>query len=458
MKKWMKWVIGIIGVLMVTILIFSVLFWSRLSILMGTEELSGKTEAIPGPVSRLAGPPAEGDADWISWHGASGDRRSGVTGIIRDWSGGLERLWEVDYLCQGNSSAAWSAPVIRGNRLVVCGRSTDSDLVFCFDPTDGTLLWQTSYSSKAGASHGTGPRATPAIDDDRVYTFGRGGDLVCWKLLDGKEVWRVNVSDEGGEAPMWGHASSPLILESRAMVQGGGTARTIAYDKMTGNVAWKSGDGLAGYAALTAMDLDGKPAVLVFHGKGLAALDAGNGDGLWDIFWETSYDVNATTPIAIGDRVFITSGYGTGCMLLKVRRSGAEVLWQSKVIAAQHSDPYAIDGFLYGYSGDSSQNKGTFKCVSLEDGSERWQTNEMGWGTCVFVDGHLMCCDIKGNLFLMRPDAGRFVKVSEMRNALGDVRGPVWTRPLVANGLLYLRFKQRLVCYRLVGRQPGVGG
>ncbi|MDP6491721.1 MAG: PQQ-like beta-propeller repeat protein [Kiritimatiellia bacterium] len=458
MKTWIKWVVGIFGVLLVAVLIFSILYWSRLSILMGTEELSGKTEAIPRPVSRLTSPLTVGDADWISWHGARGDRRSGVTGIIKDWSGGLEKLWEVDFLCQGNTSAAWSAPVVRGNRMIVCGRSTDSDLIFCFDPADGMLLWQASYSAKAGSSHGTGPRATPAIDDDRVYTFGRGGDLVCWKLFDGEEVWRANVSDEGGEAPMWGHASSPLILGERVIVQGGGTARTIAYDKLTGNVAWKSGQGLAGYAALTGMDLDGKPAVLVFHGKGFAALDARDGDELWNISWETPYDVNATTPMAIGDRVFITSGYGTGCVLLKAGRLGAEVLWQSEIIAAQHTDSYAIDGFLYGYSGDSSQNKGAFKCVGMEDGSERWTTNEMGWGTCVFVDGHLLCCDIKGNLFLMRPTPDRFVKISEMRGALGDVRGPVWTRPTVANGLLYLRFKQRLVCYRLVRGQPDVGG
>jgi len=119
-------------------------------------------------------------------------------------------------------------------------------------------------------------------------------------------------------------------------------------------------------------------------------------------------DVNATTPIAVGDRVFITSGYGTGCMLLKVGRSGAEVLWKNEVIAAQHSDPYAIDGFLYGYSGDSSQNRGTFKCVSLADGSENWATDEMGWGTCMWVDGHLLCCDIKGNLFLISGRQYRF--------------------------------------------------
>lgn len=450
MKKWQKWAIGIVGIVVVTLLIFGALFWSRIEILSGTEELSGKTAVVPKLLSRPLEPLTRGDADWVSWLGAKGDRRSGVTGIITDWSGGLEKLWEVDFLCQGNSSATWSAPAIQGNRMIVCGRSTENDLIFCLNPTNGNLLWQASYKAKAVASHGAGTRATPAIDEDRVYTFGRSGDLVSWTLFDGKELWRANVINEGGLEPTWGHASSPLILGTRIIVQGGGTARTIAYDKITGKVVWKSGHGIAGYAALTTMDVSGESIVLAFHGKGFSALDAENGDEFWTVPWETPYDVNASTPIAVDDSVFITSGYGTGCMMLKVRHSDAEILWQSKVIASQHSDPYVIDGFLYGYSGDSSQNKGTFKCVNLPNGVEKWATNEMGWGTCVFVDGYLLCCDIKGNVFLMQPDPDRFIKVAEMRNALGDVKGPVWTKPVVANGLLYLRFKQRLVCYNLV--------
>jgi len=325
-------------------------------------------------------------------------------------------------------------------------------MIFGLDPVDGDLLWQAAYSAKAAANHGSGFRATPAVDDGRVYTFGRSGHLVSWDLFEGKELWRANVVDSGGKEPTWGYASSPLVLGTRLIVQAGGTAGTIAYDKMTGKVAWKSGDGIAGYAAPTRMDVDGKPMVLSFHGKGLAALDTESGDALWSVPWETQFDVNATTPVTIGKSIFITSGYGTGSMLLEAGSSGAKILWQSKAIASQHSDPYAIDGFLYGYSGDSYQNKGTFKCVNLTNGTEKWATNEMGWGTCVFVDGHLLCVDIKGNLFLMRPDPDRFVKVTEMRNALGDIKGPVWTTPVVANGLLYLRFKQRLVCYNLVQR------
>jgi outer membrane protein assembly factor BamB len=262
-------------------------------------------------------------------------------------------------------------------------------------------------------------------------------------------VWHKNVNHEGGEEPTWGHTTSPLVTDRLVVVNGGGTARTIAYDKMNGNVVWKSGSGPAGYAGLRTMTIQGQPVVLTFHGTGLAALAPEDGKELWNTTWETNNGVNATTPVTSGDLVFITSGYGTGCKLVQVSRTGARVVWQSKVIASFHSDPFIIDDHIYGYSGQSTQNKGEFKCVELRTGTEKWATKEMGWGTCVYVDGFLLCCDIKGNLFLMKPDPERFIKVTGMPRALGKIKGSAWTVPVLANGKLYLRFQQKLVCYSL---------
>ena len=173
----------------------------------------------------------------------------------------------MTYLCQGRESAAWSAPVIKGNRLVICGRDSTDDLVFCLDPADGSLLWKNSYTAKARTNHGTGPRATPFIDGDHIYTFGRNGDLVCWQLYDGEKVWHKNVKDEGGEEPTWGHSSSPLVLGDLVIVQGGGNCRTIAFDKNNGEVVWKSGKGPAGYAPVQPLRLGEQTLLLVFHGE-----------------------------------------------------------------------------------------------------------------------------------------------------------------------------------------------
>jgi len=413
----------------------------------GEQDIVGPVGAIPGQTAVLS-PPTQGPADWPCWRGLGGDGKSTVTGIRKDFSG-LKKLWEIDYLCQGKQSATWSAPAVRGNRLVVPGRSSSEDLIFCLDPSNGQLLWLGSYKAKAGRSHGPGPRATPYIDDDRVYTFGRSGDLACWNLNDGKLLWKRNVNDTGGETPKWGHSSSPLVYGDKVFVQGGGSAQALAYEKMTGEVAWKARKGDAGYAAPATVNMGDKVGLLIFHGTGLACLDPDDGNEFWAVPWKTSYNVNATTPVSGDGIVLITSGYGTGCQALKVGDAGVDVLWTSKVIAAHHSDPFIIDGFIYGYSGQSNQNTGHFKCVKLDDGTEKWSTDKLGWGTTLYVDGHLLCMDNKGSLFLVKPDQDALLVVTQFNNALGAIDHPAWTIPVVANGRLYLRYMQRLVCYSL---------
>ena len=171
-------------------------------------DVAGPLRAIP-EASGILSPVARGAADWPCWRGGNGDGKSTVRGIRKDWSEGLKRLWQVDYLCQGKESATWSAPAVQGNRLVVPGRDQKSDIVFCLDPNNGSLLWVESYQAETGTSHGPGPRATPYIDDDRVYTYGRSGDLACWRLENGELLWKHNVGEIGGKTPKWGLSSSP---------------------------------------------------------------------------------------------------------------------------------------------------------------------------------------------------------------------------------------------------------
>ena len=444
-----KHLVVALGVIFVLVLVGIVMAYLARLAMDDEEEVKGPSGVIPKPVTAL-NPVLRGPADWPCWRGPRGDGKSIVTGIRKDWSGGLRKLWDVDYLCQGTQSVTWSAPAIQGNRLVVPGRNESNDLVFCLDPNSGAFLWLGSYEAGAGTSHGPGARATPYIDDDRVYTFGRSGDLVCWRLEDGQLLWRHNVSEIGGKTPRWGHSSSPLVCERKVFVQGGGSALAVAYDKITGELVWKAMEGEAGYAAPALIYVGDKVGLLIFHGMGLACLDPNDGSVFWSVPWETRYQVNATTPAMSGTTVFITSGYETGCQALRVGNAGADILWTSKVVAAHHSDPIVVDDHIYGYSGQSSQNRGHFKCVKLDTGQEQWSTREVGWGTTVYVDGHLLCMDIKGNLFLVEPDPGAFRKVTEFKHALGKVKHTAWTIPVIANGKLYLRYMQRLVCYRLV--------
>jgi len=411
----------------------------------GSENLDGEQEEIPTKIASI--PNIEKDsADWSSWQGANFDKKSAFTGLNTNWSD-LTPLWKVSFLCQDVRTASWSAPVVQGEILIVPGRDETNDLVFCLNANTGELIWKGSYKAESQTNHGPGARATPFIDGDRVYTFGRSGDLVCWKLIDGSILWQKNVSQLGGVEPQWGHSSSPLVINDMVVVQAGGDAIALAFNKMNGELMWKAMSGTAGYAPPTIFKSGEQTQILLFHGKGLAALNLADGKTIWDLPWETSYDVNASMPISEGNIIFITSGYGTGCEAIKVENNKATPIWKHKLIEGQHTDPVIVDGYVYGYSGNSSSNSGDLVCLRLADGKEMWRTSEVGNGTFAYADGHLICFDIKGNLYLVEVNPEKCIKKGEIKKAMPDVKNYSWTAPVVANGKLYIRYLQHLICY-----------
>ena len=398
MKKWLKIVLTITAAIIIIIVVLGAVNYDILKLIMGKSEISGKQSDIPEQIIELP-PITYGTSDWLNWRGANFDGKSNQPNIKKDWSKGLTKLWEVDFLCQGRTTAVWSTPVIKGNRVIVPGRSESSDLVFCLNTDDGSLIWKSEYLAEAGSSHGPGARATPYIDSNRVYTYGRSGDLVCWDIYDGKKLWHKNVKKEGGEEPEWGLSSTPLVLDNKVIVQGGGKALVTAYDKLTGELLWKSLEGASGYSASIPLVIDSITQLLVYHGTGLSCLNPENGNEIWDTPWITDYGVNATTPVIDKNIVFHTSGYGKGGQAIKVTKDNYNVLWTNTVIASHHSDPFVLDGYIYGYSGQSTRNNGDFKCVELKTGKEIWSTDEIGYGTGIYTDGHIICLDLKGKSF-----------------------------------------------------------
>jgi len=390
-----------------------------------------------------------GDDDWSHWRGKNLDGKSSTLGIKTDWTNGLNKRWQVDYLCQDNSTGSWSSVAVQGNRLIVPGRDENNDLVFCLNAETGELIWTGSYLAEALTPHGKGARGTPFIDNDRVYTFGRSGDLVCWNLLDGKMLWKKNVLELGGVEPDWGYSISPFVFEDKVIVQGGGEALVIAYDKMTGEVIWKSLEGKAGFSSAMPIHIQDETFLLIFHGLALSCINPADGSELWRVPWETDYGVNSSTPIVDNDVIFFASGYGMGGQAIRASKTAYKVLWSNPDFEAQHTDPILIDGYFYGYTGNSSRNKGEFKCVEFSTGKEMWSTKEIGNGTTVYVDGYLICMDYKANLFLIEPHKDEFRLRSKFEKAIADVKYLAWTPPVIANGKLYLRYLQNLSCFDL---------
>ena len=138
-KKVLK-IIGLAaGVIVIAVAGLGIYHWDTISIMMINAEIEGAIGGIPEPVKGSLPPVTEGENDWVCWRGTGNDARSKMAGIITDWQKGLKKKWEIDYLCQGKQSATWSAPVIKGNRLVVTGRDENNDIVFCLNPDNGSM-------------------------------------------------------------------------------------------------------------------------------------------------------------------------------------------------------------------------------------------------------------------------------------------------------------------------------
>jgi len=416
--------------------------------LHGLSDTAAKTTAIPSPTG-VGSPIARGPDDWPSWRGARHDNASLTTGIRTDWRGGLKKAWEIAYLCQGSDSASWGAPAIQGRHLVVTGREKDRDLVFCLDAKTGALRWVSGYAATNPDNYGTGPRSTPAIDGDRVYTLGRGGQLCAWNLSDGALVWRRDLKADGADSPEWGHASSPLIAGEYLYMQAGGDATALALRKSSGELLWKRPGGPASYASPVLAHLAGKETLLILHADALAAFEPAAGQRLWDIPWKTANAGNITTPIVEGDLIVVSAAASRGAIAIQAGPAGTAVKWKTMALQAHHSDPHILGGYLYGYTGFSKQNGGDFVCLELATGRTEWKTNAIGCGTSVRVDGHLLCQDHKGNLFLVRPDPAGLRLVTSFPGAMAGAKEMTWTKPVVSDGLVYLRYRQRLLCYEL---------
>ena len=91
-------------------------------------------------------------------------------------------------------------------------------------------------------TYAIGPRATPTIDEDRVYTLGAEGDLHCLRLSDGRLIWAKDFKkDYNVPTPNWGFASPPLVDQDRLIcIVGGESSGCVAFDKHTGRELWRS--------------------------------------------------------------------------------------------------------------------------------------------------------------------------------------------------------------------------
>lgn len=369
---------------------------------------------------------AAGD-DWPQWRGPNRDGISKEKGWSAEWPGnGPKRLWEAN-LGEGCSSIS-----VAEGRAYTMGFKADADHVYCLDAATGKVIWEAAYPATLDPKmFEGGPTSTPVVSDGLVYTVSRTGDLHCFDAATGKKIWATSWRKEFmAKPPDWGYAGSPLILKDWLIAEPGAHgASIVAYDRKTGRLAWKSGDFGAAYSSPITLERAGRTCLATFNQHGLCLWEAADGRPIWDMRWTTSYDVNAATPIHDSGRIFISSGYGSGCALVDVAKDPPSVAWQNKDMRNKHNVCVLWEGHLFGF------DETDLVCMEFATGIPKWKERGLGRGALMLADGRLIIQAERGELVIARASPQRFERVASAR-AVGE---RAWVMPVLANGRIYCR-------------------
>ena len=381
-----------------------------------------------------------------------GPRRDGHAGtgnnIANSWpKSGPKPLWPANGLGSG-----YAAVSVANGRIYTMGSVGNDEKVFALNERDGKAGWAVSTGGGAfREGQGDGPRCTPTVDGDRVYALGALGDLVCLDAKSGQRRWHKNILKEfDGRNIQWGICESPLIDGDKVIVTPGGRGATlVALNKNNGNVIWKSrvsGDPNAGYASAIAIEVGGVRQYVNFTARGLIGVRANDGEFLWQNGSAANGTANCSAPVFHDNHIFYGSGYGTGGACVRLESNGntshVEEIYKTKQMKNHHGGMVVVDGFLYGCDEER------LTCLDLLSGKVIWQDRAPGKGSITFADGMLIVRGERGPVTLVEANSQQYVEKGQFEQPNRSGRN-AWAYPVVANGHLYLRDQETLLCYDL---------
>lgn len=385
--------------------------------------------------------------DWPQFLGPTRNAVYAGTNISVKWpTEGPRVIWQMKV------GEGFAAPVIADARLIVFHRVGAKERIDCVEARTGKAIWQHEYATdyEDDFGRGNGPRATPAIAGERVFTFGPGGILTALSLTDGSKLWSIDTQKAfGASKGFFGMACSPLVEGKAVLLNIGGKvgAGIVAFDVASGKALWKANNDEASYSSPVAATITGKRYALFLTRNFFTALDPGSGKMFFAYPWQPTIhaSVSAATPLVIGDLVFISASYGAGAALLRFKEAGPEKVWSADDILSNH---YATsvhhDGFLYGFDGRQEQGC-NLRCVELKTGKVRWSMDRFGAGTVTLAAKHLLVLTEKGELIAAPATSIEFKPVARAQILPFGVRAS----PAIADGLLYARGPEKLVCLDL---------
>lgn len=420
-------------------------------------------------------------ADWPQYLGPNRNSTSTEKDILRTWpEKGPEVLWTATV------GRGFGGPVVKDGKVYLLDRDDKvGDKLRCLDFSTGKELWNFAYDAP-GTVMFPGSRSVPTVDGDHVYSCGHNGDLYCINLTTHKPVWNKNVwKDFGGDRlPFWAITQCPLVYGDLLIVASQAPeAGVVAYDKLTGNVKWKTPPlGLISYASPAIVKVDGKDHLVMVTSStnpfqrtrpenelgNLVGMNPLTGEILWKHDkWECHISV-APAVDAGENRVLIVGGYELGATMIKVEkqadgRYGATELFTTKEFGDQTKPPVQHKGHLYAQYGTNNRRDGMV-CMNLA-GEILWKTKrapDFNKGSMILADGLILASDGARSLYLIEPDPSGYKQLAstelfseaaagaenDMASRVGG-RNQNWAPMALADGKLLIRDQTQLKCVKV---------
>jgi outer membrane protein assembly factor BamB len=382
----------------------------------------------------------------------------------------------------------YSSPAIVDERLVFIHRVANEEIVECLASETGASRWRFRYGTVFEDRYGynNGPRSSPVIDGERVFTMGAEAKLHCLELATGKVIWKRDLMAEYKvRQDFFGTAATPLVEGSLLIVNVGapGGPSVAALDKATGREVWRAGTEWGpSYASPVPAVVHGKRRIFVFAGGesspptgGLMSIDPATGRVDFSFPWRSrSFEsVNASCPVVFDNKVFISASYRTGGALLEIRPDFTHrVVWTTQEFGLHFNTAIYREGHLYGFDGRNEPDA-SLACINVATGKAVWretpeweetldrqgrqQKQLLGTyrGSLMAVDGSFLCLGELGHLLWMDLTPKGYKEIS--RTWLFAARES-WTLPVLSRGLLYVVQNTRellkgtgprLLCYDL---------
>ena len=363
--------------------------------------------------------------------------------LARDWSKRPPRL-----LWRHPIGAGWSAFAVVGNSALTQEQRGEYEIVVCYDLKSGRERWShRDHDRYESTLAGVGPRATPTIVEDRVYTLGATGVLNCLDLTTGERLWSEDILyDNDAEISSWGMSGSPLVLGDVVVVSAGGPEgkSLVAYHKDTGDRVWSGGTDPAGYSSPLITTLAGVPQILIFNYGSVAAHDPRGGQILWRQSWPNTTECIAQPVPLPGDRVFVSSGYGIGCKLFQIERDEGNQLkvslvWETPRLKAKFTNVVYRDGYIYGL------DDGVLACLDVTNGQRKWKRGRYGHGQVILVDELLLVQAESGDVLLVEVNPNEHKELARFP----ALDGKTWNNPALSGPYLLVRNDREAACYEL---------